>query len=285
MTPIEPWSADRLSDLADLWNEASPGEPLVEDELEPCWRSGSLVLGHDDGVVVAHTAGPRGFLDLIAVRPGARRSGIGRALVDAACGELEAAGATTVQAGGSVPWYLWPGVDAADTAAMALAEACGFGGGPVAPNMVLDVRWQVGDRAPRSAPGVRVERLEPSTAAAVVAAVEREHPRWVDEVGRGVDQATAHGAFREGEPLGVGTHSVNRLGWIGPMATFAAGRGSGVGSVVLAALCRDLASAGYREAEVAWVGPVRFYAKVAGARMGRTFVARRRHLTRPASAP
>jgi hypothetical protein len=64
------------------------------------------------------------------------------------------------------------------------------------------------------------------------------------------------------------------------MATDARRQHGGVGTALLGALCADLAAEGIAEAEIAWVGPVRFYAKAAGARVSRVF----RSLTLPRPA-
>jgi len=45
----------------------------------------------------------------------------------------------------------------------------------------------------------------------------------------------------------------------------------GVGAALLGQLCRDLQIAEYDRAEIAWVGPVGFYAKAAGATVSRSF--------------
>jgi hypothetical protein len=44
-----------------------------------------------------------------------------------------------------------------------------------------------------------------------------------------------------------------------------------VGSALLSAACKDLRAAGHADAEIAWVGPVGFYANAAGASVSRTF--------------
>jgi hypothetical protein len=71
--------------------------------------------------------------------------------------------------------------------------------------------------------------------------------------------------------VGFACHSVNRAGWIGPMATDPRWGRGGIGASLLSALCQDLMIAGRRDAEIAWVGPVGFYAKTAGAAVSRVF--------------
>jgi hypothetical protein len=55
------------------------------------------------------------------------------------------------------------------------------------------------------------------------------------------------------------------------MATDPTTQGVGVGQALLGAVCRDLMIAGRADAEIAWVGPVGFYAKAAGATVSRVF--------------
>ena len=282
MTVMEAWHPERLTELADLWNEAAPDEPLVEDELEACWRPGNTVIGDDHGAVVTHRTGSTVSLDLLAVRPEARRRGAGTRLVVAA---IEAVGGDRVQWGASAPWYLWPGIESTRTEALAFAESMGFEHrSPAIQNMAIDTHWQVGGAPPA---GLIVRRADPETAGSMLDLVANEFPVWVDELTRAVEHGTAHIVFDDSSdhavPVGVGAHSVNRLGWIGPMATFASARGHGVGTEALRAVCADLASAGYARAEIAWVGPIRFYAKVGGATIGRTFLPLSRRLRPPAS--
>src|SRR3954462_9405997 len=94
---IDRWTDDpaRAADVAALCDEALPGENLTEDELSAClWDGGNgdpfLVAGSSDGAgaaagVVHDAGGGRrvGFVQLVAVRPDARRQGLGRSLVEA----------------------------------------------------------------------------------------------------------------------------------------------------------------------------------------------------------
>ena len=83
-----------------------------------------------------------------------------------------------------------------------------------------------------------------------------------------------------GATLGLGCHSVNRHGHIGPMATDPQRQRRGIGHAVLGALCADVAEMhGLDETDISWVGPVGFYAK-AGARVSRVFRTAKLDLTR-----
>ena len=132
------WDVSAAASLAALCDVALPGENLTADELAAAlWETDDgdpvVVFGSDDGsgaaAGVVHTVGPRrvGFVQLVAVRPDARRRGLGRALVEAVREwAYEEHGVEGVGVGGASPAYLWPGVDVHATAALCLFESLGF---------------------------------------------------------------------------------------------------------------------------------------------------------------
>jgi GNAT superfamily N-acetyltransferase len=257
---------------------AIPDEELSADELLACcWEdpNRTLVLGTSEpgGAIVA-TAGPHGvgFIKLVAVHPDARRRGIGRSLLDRAHSWLLEQGCTSVVAGASAPFYLWPGVDVTHTEALCLFEGAGYAvtGGEV------NMRCPTGFRAPIP-DGVVVRRaLDDDVVARTLALVQREWPWWEAEALRAIEHGCCHAALPVDDAaasaaLGFACHSVNRAGWVGPMGTDPTLQRSGVGAALLGQVCRDLMIAEIKHAEIAWVGPVSFYAKAAGATVSRSF--------------
>jgi mycothiol synthase len=72
----------------------------------------------------------------------------------------------------------------------------------------------------------------------------------------------------------------NRAAWLGPIAVRPGERGRGLGTPLLLGALHQMASVGgYTSAEIGWVGPIAFYVKKAGARLGRTFLTYRKDLT------
>jgi GNAT superfamily N-acetyltransferase len=278
---IEQWDDGRAADLAALCDAALPGENLTEDELRAClWEGGEgdpvVVVGSPDGdgaaAGVVHTVGPRrvAFVQLVAVRPEARRRGLGTALVSAvrswAFDEHSAVG---LGVGGAAPFYLWPGVDVQATAALCLFESLGFAPRGCEVNMTYPTSHRAA--VPE---GVELRRaLEEDDVAAGLAFVGRHWPNWVAEARRAIEHGSCHlGIARDdGAVVGFGCHSVNRLGWLGPMGTDPARRHGGLGNALLGAIATDLQIAGLSTVDVAWVGPVGFYANAAGASVSRTF--------------
>ncbi|MEJ7585564.1 MAG: GNAT family N-acetyltransferase, partial [Acidimicrobiales bacterium] len=184
-------------------------------------------------------------------------------------------GVRDVHAGGEAPFYLWPGVDVRQTAALCLFEAVGY----AERGAVCNLSCPSSFRSPPPS-GVELRRvLTEEDADGVVAMVDAMWPWWRAETMRAIDQGSCLAAREgNGEVLGFGCHSVNRGGWIGPIGTATHAQGRSIGRAVLGALCADLGTAGYRRAEISWVGPVGFYARAADAHVSRVFQSRGRRL-------
>lgn len=253
--------------LAHLVGAALPDEGLTAADLERCcYGSDTEILGDDRAAAALKVQrfgdAAAAWLLLIAVHPDCQQQGRGRAVVEACARRACAAGAVDLHLGNAMPRYVWPGVDYRFTAALALFEDMGFEPYGAECNMTMSTGFRADPPA-----GVVIER-EGSDGAAALAA--RCFPHWVDEVERGTAGGTCFGARAGGDTVGFACHSVNRHGWIGPMATDPESQRAGVGRALLGALCADLERAGVGEADIAWVGPLGFYAK-AGARVSRVF--------------
>ena len=255
--------------LAALCDAAMPAERLTVDELRYlCFGDGDTVIGDERGAAVVqiqhfgrHVAA---WLTLVAVDPGAQRCGRGKELVHAAADHAREAGARDLLLASAVPRYIWPGVDLANTEAGMLLESCGFARDWVGINMAIATTFR--REPPR---GIIVER---ETTAGAHDFAARAFPHWVPELDRSVALGTAVAArAADGTTVAFGCHSVNRFGWIGPMATDPELQHGGVGSAVVAAVCADLAARGCTTGEVSWVSNLRFYGKC-GARVSRVFM-------------
>ncbi|GFJ90981.1 hypothetical protein Prum_046230 [Phytohabitans rumicis] len=98
---------------------------------------------------ISHRDSSVGHIDLVAVRPDARRHGIARALVGRAEGALAGKGAAEVLLAGNPPYYAWPGIDVRYTPAICAAIALGYEQDRTAWNMTADLSYE---KSPRCAP-------------------------------------------------------------------------------------------------------------------------------------
>jgi GNAT superfamily N-acetyltransferase len=255
--------------LAALCTVAMPEERLTAGELERiCFGTGDDVIG-DEQAAGAYTLKQFGehtaaWLLLVAVRPDAQGTGEGKRLVQEVARQAEALGARSLHLGDAVPRYVWPGADVTNTRASMLFEALGFERDLVSINMAIPTNFR---RPPPE--GVVIEA---ETGQGAVEFAAKEYPHWVEELSRAIELGTAIAARREddGATIGFSCHSVNRHAWIGPMATEPSRQHGGVGSALLAAVCRSLQAHGVATGEIAWASNVRFYGKC-GARVSRVF--------------
>jgi GNAT superfamily N-acetyltransferase len=266
--------------LAALCAAAMPDERLTPAELEHlCFGANEHgdrdeCLGDERGAAVMqlqrfgeHLAA---WLVLTVVHPDHQSRGLGKELVHTVFDRAREAGAHDVLLASAIPRYIWPGVDTANTRAGMLLETLGFERDWVGINMAIPTSF----RSP-APDGITVER-ETGLGAHDFAA--EAYPHWIPELDRAVQLGTALAARDvHGRTVGFACHSVNRSGWIGPMATDPTLQHGGVGSAVLGALCRDLEQRGVATGEVAWVSNLRFYGKC-GARVSRVFLGGRKKL-------
>jgi GNAT superfamily N-acetyltransferase len=105
---IRPATADDLPLVRELWqefNEEIPDEPWREDDLaedlewlEQAIREEIVLLAEDDGLAVARRRGEKlGFLEVVYVRPRARRGGTATELVREIVARLRGVGAEMVE--------------------------------------------------------------------------------------------------------------------------------------------------------------------------------------------
>jgi GNAT superfamily N-acetyltransferase len=256
-----------------------PGHDLLVAEI------GGDVTAVACATLRERTSGPtRGHVDLLAVAPRARGYGTGARLLSAAEDWLRTRGAAEVRLGAGGPVYLWPGVDPRYTAMTCLADRAGYERLGEAVNMTVDLRdWPGAERPDAEAgerrlagAGLTVRRAGPAEAGALGRWL-REGPwgasTWPAEAVRALanDPPGCHVAMRGDAYVGFACHGVSREAWFGPMGTLPSEQRHGIGAVLLGRCLADIRRAGHASAQIAWTGPVRFYARAAGARIDRLF--------------
>jgi len=263
---------ERLAELAELWAVASPADPIGLEELRTVLvDGGGTIIASADGLAAvafaqgAEEARERGNIRLLVVDPDSRNQGRGRALLLEAEDRLRAGGVREVRLAGGVPRYLWPGVDATNLPMQFLAANSGYQVLGSAVNMTMRTSFQA-----ETPTGVDVRRVVSADGPLVRECIALNWPIWLTEFDIAFSRGTVFAAWAEGRAIGFFAHSTMRTGWIGPMGTDPEFRDRGVGAATLSAVCRDLEQLGYPTAEVAWVGPVGYFAD-RGANVTRTF--------------
>jgi GNAT superfamily N-acetyltransferase len=272
-------AAELLGRALDLPEDAAEADGIATRLAAPPSGRAVAHLAADDGSGLIFASinddDPRlGHVELLAVRPTARRRGTGAALLRAAEDRLADLGAERVQLGGNPPCYAWPGIDVRYTPAVCLARRAGYKLSDTAWNMTADLTLRsaeaAGDEARLEAVGVKVLPADGDT------------PQWVRsiwgdgwawEVEQSLDRrgAGCYVAMRDGEILGFAAYGANRPSWFGPMGTAPAAEGLGVGRVLLRRCLADQRAGGHTSAQIGWAGPIAFYSKAVGARLERIF--------------
>ncbi len=272
------WTRADAAALCALVDATMPGEQLSADEIvSACFehpdRSIVLALPDGTGAVAAVIAGAGdervAHIVLLAVEPSGQGRGHGRRLLAAAAewafDDLEV---TELHAGAGSPFGLWPGVDVRWTRSLCLFQAAGY----EARGSTLTLSCPSTCRAVIPS-GVAVRRvLEDADAAAALAWSGRHLPSWVGQVGRAVEHGCCLLAVTGEVIAGVACHSVNRAGWIGPLAVTPEHRRRGIGRALLGAACADLREAGWPDVQISPSSPLEFFARSAGASVSRVFV-------------
>jgi ribosomal protein S18 acetylase RimI-like enzyme len=307
--------------LVALWNTALPRDPLDADTFAARVLADANFLS--SGLVVAAGAeGPLGFalalsrrvplapgeglepetgwITAFGVHPAARRRGVGTALLEAACAELQRRGCRRVEISPYAPGYFWPGVDTA-----AYAEALGWlqrRGFRSLGEAVAMERSLSGYLPPPEAQaactaleadGVALGPLGPEAVVPLIAWAGRTfHPDW----GRAVREAVARGVpWRRtllardagGAILGFAQYGAydRSLDRFGPFGVDPAARRRGIGRALLHLTLQAMQREGCRCAWFLWTGehsPAGALYRGAGFRVSRRFALLRRDL---AAAP
>lgn len=256
-----------------VWSSAAEGCRIGIEE-------GSEVIGFALGSLRAASESrpATGHIDLIVVDPAHRGQGHGRDLLADLERRLIAAGAARLRIRGNPPRYAWPGIDVRYTPAVCLAAAAGYERLPDCNNMLVDLATadlETGrDERRLAEAGIEVRRARSEDEKALRSWCDEQFGgTWGEEAATALrnDPPTLHVAVRDGAFLGFAGHGVQRVALFGPMGTDEAARGLGIGAVLLRRCLTDQRDAGIAVAEIGWVGPVRFYSKTVGARLGRVF--------------
>lgn len=257
MIELEPWGADRVDDLVDLLLRAAADEDLTPDELlTACHERSGIVMATPDGEAVVAVGVDRdadgellASVRLIAVGPKVQRNGLGGALLAHAEQWATERNAKRIVVGGSVPFSLWPGVPVESPIALLCA----------AREYETHEFWQSYDVATsfRAEPpdGIVIRRaVHDEDVTRVLLAATSGWPRSADEIARALEHGTCHVALRgEADPVvvGIGSHSITRAGWTGPLIVDEAYRRRGIGHALLGQICRDLMIAEFDRVVVA----------------------------------
>ncbi len=223
--------------------------------------------------------GPMAWIRLVTVDPAYRRRGLASQLLEELEGRLRADGLKRLRIGNSAPNYFWPGLDVRFTSAYCFFERHGFYRIGEAVDMEVDLTardWDTSAEEARLArEGYTIRRLQPEDREAFSTWLrEKWNPIWYYEALSSYenDPISTFVATREGQICAFASYNVTMFeNGFGPMGTEPDLRGRGIGRVLFHRCMRDMKALGHRTADICWVGPIAFYARVADAWIHRVF--------------
>lgn len=250
-----------------LWEDAQEQTPVRLVAVEA-----DRIVGAAFGYRDIDEGEARGNILLVAVAEDRRRDGVGSALVSALESQFASAGAATLIAGGSQPFFWWPGIDLRYGSALKMFRALGYEQDDEVANMTVDLL--TANLSDDAATEILVRRLDPSEYDSFHAwMLEEWEDMWAGEISRVVDRnpVSCWVAVHEGRYIAFAGYDTNRRGWFGPMGSTEAARGRGIGRALLRRCLSDMKSRGETSCEICWIGPEGFYRDAVGAQIGRRF--------------
>ena len=257
------------------WEEQAFGDPDSDAAFLLKAMEKKALVGAAIGVAHKLPDGTkRGFVKYLAVHPKARRQGVATLLLSELERRSQKRECQDLRLGQCPPPYVSGGVPLLETAAHCLLLGRGYQrGGPVI-DMVADLKawkpaWSVLDQALLKEAGIR--KATAKDAAAIHAMLQAAFPAWVWEVQAALRKGTVFIALRDGHVTAFACANGTHPGWFGPMGTLELERGRGLGRLLMWKCLEALKKGGTHAARIPWVGPVPFYARYAGARLGPVF--------------
>ncbi|MCC7493691.1 MAG: GNAT family N-acetyltransferase [Fimbriimonadaceae bacterium] len=291
MATIRPLTAADLPALARRLQAGFPADGYDVDNLaekvfgdadydETLCLAATSAVGLEGGLIGVRR-GPRAFVKALTTWPDEH-------LADVLLADFEARvrglGASSVEIAASAPCYFLPGVDPTDTATLRFYQARGYERSRDAFNMTSDLTADLStddDEARLAAAGFQLRRLTAADQPALAQFMATHFSEgWLIETSLALRRqpVSCWLAWRQDQLVAFAADEVTNPGWFGPMGTDPAFRRHGLGRVLLRLCLQDLRSRGYRQAQIGWVGPWRFYQRHCGAVISRVFWQLRKEL-------
>jgi ribosomal protein S18 acetylase RimI-like enzyme len=247
-------------------------------------QAGKLVAAAIAVERILPTGQHHGWIKLFAVAPAARGHGLGAALIAELERRFRRRRLPQIDTVG-YPHYFWPGVDVRYTPACCLLETLGFKEARSLVNMAVDLNQPFDDAAAEQRlvhDGFTFHRADATVASELVTFIERDWPIWRDEVPLALanEPSSMFYCRHAGRIVAYAAYDIAMFpGTFGSMGTDPAFRGRGLGAVLLRKCLADMQAKRYPRCEIAWVGPVGFYARQVGAHINRVFRDYQKNLT------
>ncbi len=287
---LQPQHLDELADFCnrnfELHTEQFEAEILhrrIFDDPDHIPDHGFLLRdnGKTIGFMVGVLRDNEAWLKLFAVDKQHRRSGLGSMMLEEIETLFRSAGAERVRILNCSPYYFTPGLDPCYTEAFCFLQSHGYTAERYVHNMEVDLTGNEFETAHLESKlakqGFTIRRLEHEDEQTFYEwMLGTWSQNWTTEACNSLKNApvTTFIALDSRDNIrGFATYDVTLFrGGFGPTGVEASLRGLGIGKVLFLRCLQDMKTRGYSRCEIAWVGPISFYAHTAGARICATFM-------------
>ena len=233
------------------------------------------------GFMIGVLRGNEGCLKLFAVDREHRRLGLGSMMLAEIESLFRSGGAERVRILNCSPCYFTPGLDPRYTEALCFLQSHGYTAERYVHNMEVDLTGNDFDTTPTESQlakkGFKIRRLERQEEQMFYEWMAGTWSQnWTTEACNSLKNTpvTTFIALDSDDNIcGFATYDVTMFrGGFGPTGVEERLRGLGIGKVLFLRCLQDMKTRGYPRCEIAWVGPISFYAHTAGARICATFM-------------
>ena len=237
--------------------------------------------GKTIGFMVGVLRGNEGWLKLFAVDRAHHRSGVGGMMLAEIEALFRSGGAERVRILNSSPYYFMPGLDPRYTEAFCFLQSHGYTPERYVHNMEVDLAGNDFDTAQEelklAKEGFKIQRLEHGAEQTFYEwMLGTWSQNWTTEACNSLKNTpvtTFIALDSNGNICGFATYDVTMFrGGFGPTGVEESLRGLGIGKVLFLRCLQDMKTRSYPRCEIAWVGPISFYAHTADARICATFM-------------
>ena len=237
--------------------------------------------GKTVGFMVGVLRGNAGCLKLFAVDREHRRSGLGSMMLAEIEALFRSSGAERVRILNCSPCYFTPGLDPRYTEAFCFLQSRGYNPERYVHNMEVNLTANEFDTSETESKlakqGFKVRRLEREDEQTFYEwMLGTWSQNWTTEACNSLKNTpvtTFIAVDADRNICGFATYDVTMFrGGFGPTGVEERLRGLGIGKVLFLRCLQDMKTRGYPRCEIAWVGPISFYAHTAGARICATFM-------------
>ena len=237
--------------------------------------------GKTIGFMVGVLRGNEAWLKLFAVDQECRRLGLGSMMLAEIEALFRSSGAERVHILNSSPYYFMPGLDPRYTEAFCFLQSHGYAAERYVHNMEVDLIAGDFDTAQAESKlakqGFKIRRLEREDEQTFYEwMLGTWSQNWTTEACNSLQNTpvtTFIALDTDNNICGFATYDVTMFrGGFGPTGVQESLRGLGIGKVLFLRCLQDMKTRGYPRSEIAWVGPISFYAHTADAKICATFI-------------